>query len=156
MVIIARRHRLLAECYYGTCTASFTLCLQHRIEYFTSRERSDPLIEMLLRAAREHSCGILVYLFMPDHCHILLQGKNDYARPLKMIRTFKQLSGFWFSRHDPKIRWQKGFYDHILRSDDDVRRNVRYILEHPCRKGIEKDWRKYPLKGSTVYEFGEW
>ncbi len=36
------------------------------------------------------------------------------------------------------------FYVHILRSDDDVRRNVRYILENPCRKGIEEDWRKYP------------
>jgi REP element-mobilizing transposase RayT len=93
---------------------------------------------------------------MPDHCHILLQGKSDHADTLEALRNFKQKSGYWFSKNHHGIEWQKSFYDHILRTDEETDKHMRYILENPIRKEIIKDWKEYPWKGSMVFDLNEW
>jgi REP element-mobilizing transposase RayT len=77
---------------------------------------------------------------MTDHCHILLQGKSEQADTLRAVRNFKQ----------------KSFYDHILRSDEEIDKHMRYYLENPVRKEIIEDWKEYPWKGSMVFDLNEW
>ena len=48
--------------------------------------------------------------------------------------------------------WQRGFYDHILRSEEDLQDVTRYILENPVRKGIVKSLVEYPFSGSAVFD----
>lgn len=52
------------------------------------------------------------------------------------------------SQNEPKIRWQKDFYDHIIRRFNDIATQVRYILDNPVRKGLVSSWQEYPFKGS--------
>lgn len=59
-------------------------------------------------------------------------------------------------RVSPAIKWQKDFYDHILRKDEDVKKHVMYILNNPVRRGIVENWKDYPYKGSTKFNFYEW
>ena len=100
-------------------------------------------------------CDVLAYIFMPDHCHVLLQGKSELADTLCAMRNFKQKSGFWLSKNHHGIEWQKSFYDHILRSDEEIDKQMRYILENPVRKRIIEDWKEYPWNGSMIYEINE-
>ena len=123
-----------------------------------------------------------VYLFMPDHLHMLLEGKEKDSDIRKCVIDFKQKSGYWFAKQQRNgsrnlqvaqdiggtqakacgyltpglINWQKDFYDHIMRKDEDIKKHVRYILENPLRKGIVVNWKEYPYKGSTLYNFNEW
>jgi REP element-mobilizing transposase RayT len=41
--------------------------------------------------------------------------------------------------------WQKAFYDHALRKDEDVQNIARYIVANPLRAGLVKNIGEYPL-----------
>jgi hypothetical protein len=43
--------------------------------------------------------------------------------------------------------WQKRWYDHILRRNQDVRKSGEYILNNPVRRGLVEDWHEYPYCG---------
>lgn len=88
---------------------------------------------------------------MPDHTHVLLEGKDVEADVLDCLSDSKQKSGYWLGQHTG-VRWQKDFFDHILRKDEDIMKQVYYILNNPVRKGIVDSWKEYPYKGSTKYD----
>ena len=151
MKIIEKKHRLPQRAYTGRVIVSFTLCIKNKAQFFVDHKIFSTFKGMILTEAKAHNCEILVYLFMPDHCHILLQGKNKDSQLLNVINRFKQRSGYWLSKHSSGVRWQKDYYDHILRKDGDVQKQVKYILNNPIRKQIVGNWKQYQFKGSTVY-----
>ena len=57
----------------------------------------------------------------------------------EQIRTIK---------HQQRL-WQKGFYDHQIRDEDDLLSNARYIIANPLRAGLVKDIACYPFWDST-------
>ncbi|MBI4548223.1 MAG: transposase [Ignavibacteriae bacterium] len=154
--IVEKKHRLAEEIYEGHVIVSFTLCIKNRIPIFTQHHIVNEFVRILADVRKQYGCEIIVYLFMSDHCHIILQGMHGHAKPLDAIKAFKQKTGFWLARNFPHVRWQKDFYDHILRKDEDIRKHIQYVLQNPVRKGIVDDWKKYEFKGSTVYNFAEW
>jgi REP element-mobilizing transposase RayT len=77
-----------------------------------------------------------------------LSGQNESSDEWAAVTLFKQQTGFWLGNNRPEIRWQKDFFDHILRSDEDLGAQVRYIAGNPVRKGLVKGWREYPFTGS--------
>lgn len=155
-IITEKKHRLDADLYKGFVIAAFTACTKGRVEAFWSKHIFKKCEESLLGAVRDSHCDAVVYLFMPDHCHIILQGKSEQASVLDAMKKFKQRSGYWFSTDVPEVKWQKGFYDHLLRREEELEKHVRYVLENPLRKGLVNDWRQYEFKGSSVYNLGEW
>jgi putative transposase len=150
-----KKHRLGEELYRGEIVCSFTICVRNRVALFVSNEIFKIFEQKLLDSLSRNNCGAQIYLFMPDHCHLLIEGRNEDADLWRAVVEFKQKTGFWLSRNGFKTSWQKDFFDHILRRDEDVLMQTRYILNNPCRQGIADDWRRYPLKGSTIYDFSE-
>lgn len=112
--------------------------------------------DMFLDALTKTKCDAHIYLFMPDHCHLLIEGKSDNSDLWRCVVDFKRKSGFWLSQNQYPQEWQKDFYDHILRKEEDLEKQVRYILGNPLRKGLVEDWNAYPYKGSTLYDFNKW
>lgn len=135
---------------------SFTLCVQDRQLLFDDARVVGAIADQLTVIAARHNAAIHVWLFMPDHLHVLAEGLYEDTDLLRFIDTFKQSSGFWLARNKPSMRWQKSYYDHILREVEDAPKHARYILENPVRAGIVDDWLTYPHKGSTVYDFATW
>jgi REP element-mobilizing transposase RayT len=89
---------------------------------------------------------------MPDHVHMILQGTDGKADTWRAMVAFKQRSGFWLARHLSGTRWQKDFYDHILRSEDEVRDALVDIASNPLRAGLVRDPAEYPFSGSIGHE----
>jgi len=50
-----------------------------------------------------------------------------------------------------RLLWQKSFYDHVLRQDEDVQHTVNYILGNPVRNQMVEQARDYPYSGSLLY-----
>ena len=50
--------------------------------------------------------------------------------------------------------WQKDFYDHIVRDEDETGRHIRYILNNPVKQGLVRHWKDYPFMGSTLLDLG--
>jgi single-stranded-DNA-specific exonuclease len=149
-------HRLHPNLYRGNIAVAFTLCVQDRTTLFTEAETVTAFEEILREELAKHECDGLVYLMMPDHMHLIISGKSAQADTLKCLGFIKQRTRYWLSQNRPTHEWQKDFYDHILRKEDDIRKQMKYILENPQRKGLVEDWRVYPFKGSTVYRLDEW
>jgi len=143
-----KRHRLPRESYRGQITVAFTLCLTKRTPLFVDREIVAALVSLLGAAAENHACLVSIYCFMPDHVHALLTGQQEASDAWAAITLFKQRAGFWLGQHRPGIGWQKDFYDHIIRQDEDLGAQARYIAGNPVRKGLVKDWREYPFTGA--------
>ncbi len=155
-MIRERKHRLSPELYCGNIIGAFTACLRGRASILNKTDVFSAISQMLFDSLNSHGCNAHVYLFMPDHCHLLIQGNDHNSDLLGFMKNFKQRSGFWFSNNIPGIKWQKDFYDHILRNDEDIKKQVHYILENPVRKRLVDTWKAYPFKGSTIYNFEEW
>lgn len=89
---------------------------------------------------------------MPDHQHLIVTGTNSNSGILYFIKQDKQKTGHWLSQNQSSARWQKDFFDHIIRKDEGLVNIARYILDNPVRKGLVANWRDYPYKGSIGCE----
>ncbi len=157
MVVRERRHRLPKESYRGDISVAFTLCMKNKVasdRHVTSGFRlSEPQIvdiftEILGSIVDKENCIVPVYCFMPDHQHLIITGTQGDSDIWKVMVSYKQKTGFWMSKNKPEIRWQKDFYDHVIRTKEDVATQVRYILDNPVRKGFVCSWEEYPFKGA--------
>jgi REP element-mobilizing transposase RayT len=150
------KHRLQRDAYKGYTRALFTACFDGRAEYFISDDRFKIHEEHLLRALKQHQCQSELYVFMPDHVHLIVTGMEETSDTYAGISKFKQYSGFWLSQNDAIFRWQQDFHDHILREEDDLHGTMLYLLENPVRAGLTENWKQYPYKGSTVFDLRKW
>jgi putative transposase len=148
MSIREKTHRLDRELYRGIVTVSFTLCIQDKKQAFTEATLVKTFIEMLTSVTDISLYKIPVYCFMPDHLHLLIQGISNKSDVWKATVSFKQKTGFWLSSNKPEIKWQKDFYDHVIRADAKLGTHIRYILDNPVRKGLITTWQEHPYKGS--------
>jgi REP element-mobilizing transposase RayT len=88
---------------------------------------------------------------MPDHVHLLVEGLTVDADLRRFARNAKQVTGQTYGRRMRTRLWQEGYYDRILRADDDARAIARYIIENPVRAGLAKTPSEYPYLGSGVW-----
>ena len=95
---------------------------------------------------------ITAYCFMPDHVHLIVEGREDTSDLRRFIARAKQYSGFEYARRHQQDRlWQRYGFERVLRTDESTQVAVRYVLENPVRKGLVEHPRDYPFIGSSVY-----
>ena len=77
-------------------------------------------------------------LLMPDHLHALV-----YFPPERVIRNVVE---DWkrFIAWKTNVVWQRGFFDHRLRSPEEFRKKAEYIRFNPYRAGLVKDPDEWP------------
>ena len=93
---------------------------------------------------------------MPDHAHIILERKSIISDLRNLITAFKQRTGWLLKeKTNNKYKWQKDFYDHIHRKDEDLIMQVKYIAENPVRKKMVFNWQEYKYIGSLNYNLKE-
>jgi putative transposase len=74
---------------------------------------------------------------MPDHLHWLFQ-LGDTGTLAEVMQSFKGRSARAMKLMDERQRsiWQRGYHDHALRAEDDVRGVARYLAANPLRAGL--------------------
>ncbi|HYH65935.1 MAG TPA: transposase [Urbifossiella sp.] len=137
---IARKHRLPPECYRGRVAVAFTACLRFEPDTRLDEETVAAVRAKLAAAGAKHGCAVVVWCLMPDHLHVILAGASDDADTWRAMVSFKQQTGFWLARNRPAVAWQGDFYDHVVRSDESLDVQARYILDNPVRAGLVADW----------------
>jgi len=155
-IIREKKHRLYDEVYIGEQPISFTLCIKNRVNFFTDYKIFKIFENFLLNEMKSYDCSAYAYVFMPNHVHLLLAGNNSNSNVKKCLNMFKQKSGYYLGKYHPEIKWQKDYYDHILRGEDNLDIQIKYILNNPVRAGLVDYWKKYLFKGSTIYSLNEW
>jgi putative transposase len=106
---------------------------------------------MLCTIAEERGAKLYAWCIMPDHIHILLEDNNivEFARLFKGRMTPKTRV---FERN--RKLWHRSFYDHGLRTEEDLFDAAVYIWENPVRASLIEDPGRYIRFGSNVW--GNW
>ena len=97
-------------------------------------------------AETENKYGIRIdkYIIMPDHIHFILviNTERHTGRSLPdIMQWFKTMTTNEYIRHVKnnllkpfhKKLWQKSYFEHIIRNQDDYIETWKYIIENPQR-----------------------
>lgn len=120
---------------------SITICTYNKITLSNSSKKV--IFESGMEGDLNNRSDLMAVCVMPDHVHLLLAPAGE---------NLIDLIGKWKSYTTHLIRlqekigklWQRSFYDHGLRKDEDLINVGEYIVSNPVRKGLVQDWRDYP------------
>ncbi len=84
--------------------------------------------------------GVLVdrFVIMPNHVHILLRIENNSGRMISAPTVIGSMKRYASKEIGYSI-WQKGFYDHIIRNEQDYTEHLQYIDQNPTKWLLGKD-----------------
>lgn len=126
---------------------------------YNRREILIPNIDILRNsfkyAKTKHNFEIIAISVLKEHCHAIIFANNLNDIP-QIIRTIKfnfsvnvpeeyickDLSESAIKRGEKGI-WQRRYYDHIIRNEEDLHRHIDYIHYNPTKhyQISPKDWR---------------
>jgi putative transposase len=74
---------------------------------------------------------------MPDHIHLLVCFPPD--------KILSRIVGYWKRSltRSHAISWQRNFFEHRLRNEENIQQKADYILYNPVRAGLvaqTQDW----------------
>ncbi|HWZ94942.1 MAG TPA: hypothetical protein VNW30_07090 [Opitutaceae bacterium] len=116
-----------------------TVCCQQR----GSNQLCLPLVApfLLNEAAFYHHTArwhLHLFLLMPDHLHAIASFAADEPMA-KVVRDWKRLTARFAG-----VKWQRGFFDHRLRSKDEFEIKARYVRENPVRQVLVNNAETWP------------
>lgn len=147
-IIRAQCHHLPREHYRGRIWGGFTLCVQHRQSLFSSDAIVNRCVSILDAARERLTCLVLLYCFMPDHLHLILQGQDELSDLYATVLDFKHKTGIYLARSRSHYHLQKNFYDHLIRSSNELASQLTYVADNPVRRGLVSRWQDYRFTGS--------
>jgi len=132
---------------------------QHSPMYFTAN-RQKLLATALIHTAFEnfavsgptYGAWVGAYVLMPDHLHLFVAIDDER---IKLAAWMKSLKGTISSElrvagYVPPY-WQKGFFDHVLRSGESYSEKWSYVRDNPVRAGLAKYWEEWPHQGEIFH-----
>lgn len=159
MELPKRKNNRLPGYDYSTANAYFiTICTQDRKNLFWQTvgatigrpqeallTRSGQVVDHCINLISSHYPAVTVdqYAIMPNHIHLLIQiHTDDSGRPMAAPTVsvlINQLKGA-ISKRIGKSIWQKGFYDHIIRDENDYQGAWQYILGNSMKLAEKHGW----------------
>ena len=121
----------------------FVTCCTHE----RRRLLADPILHESFRTfcllAQNRHVSVGRYVLMPDHLHFFVDCGEEihlsiWMKSLKnaLLKTLRGLG-------HPAPHWQKGFFDHVVRSEQSYEEKWRYSVENPVRAKLvskAQDW----------------
>ena len=91
----------------------------------------------------------LTWVVMPDHFHwLIVLGATSLSRLMQRVKSCSAIAINKSLDGQGQI-WQKGYYDHALRDEEDIETVGLYILNNPVRKGLVSEINEYELWGAV-------
>lgn len=88
------------------------------------------------------------YILMPDHVHLYVKVPPPSETLSAWIKSLKNhLSKNLRTQGVLSPHWQKGFFDHVLRSGESYSAKWLYMVENSIRAGLAKSWTDWPYQG---------
>ena len=117
-------------------------------------EHIDSLRKSLREVQRHHPFFIHGFVVLPDHLHCVFElptSDTDFATRWRLIKAgfSKTLPGI--ERRSPaRIRrrergiWQRRYWEHLIRDDDDFAAHMDYVHINPVKHGLVSRVRDWP------------
>ncbi len=154
-----RRARIAGGTYF------FTVNTLHRLPVLLNDDVRVALRRGIEKARETHPFLIGAWVLLPDHLHCiwtLPAGDADFAVRWAIIKRqvgktcaarYVEPDAFNASRARRRESglWQRRYWEHLIRDEDDYRRHVDYIHWNPVKHGYVKKASEWPY--STFYRY---
>ncbi len=138
---------LLTGRYSETYRIYFVTCVlaNRSLRFFEDFALARVVVEEMKALHDNGDAAFLAWVVMPDHWHGLLQLQESMSLSM-LMQSLKGRSARRINilRRTTGTVWQKGFYDHALRKEEDARSIARYIVANPLRGGLVDGIGDYP------------
>jgi putative transposase len=148
------RYRVPGGCYF------FTANLLERRGNTLLTDRIDYFREAVQRVRRSRPFTIDAWVILPDHMHAvwtLPPSDDDFSTRWRLIKTFfvqalpktERLSRVRRAKGERGI-WQRRFWEHAIRDDEDYRAHVDYVHFNPVKHGLATSPAAWPFSTFRV------
>jgi len=132
-----------------------TQVVQDRRPVFKDPRMIELLRSTLHKVKEIHPFIMSGYVFLPDHFHILIQptGTSNFSQIMHSLKmNFTKAYKESVSKTDPLKFWQKRFWDHIIRDEQDLENHLHYIHANPIKHGLVLDPGDWPYSSYREWE----
>lgn len=134
-------------------TYFFTVVTQKRRPIFSNEENIQKLRDVFKRVMKKRPFTIEAIVILPDHIHCiwkLPQSDSDFSNRWKEIKyrfsieyngTFPKSDSL--TKKKEKGLWQRRFWEHLIRDQEDFNRHFDYIHYNPVKHKLTErviDW----------------
>lgn len=110
-----------------------TICTAGRRRNLATESVGGFILDEARAMEREGTWVLRCAVVMPDHIHLLV----ELGERLPLARTVQRLKAKTASRlREADLRWERGFFDHQIRPDDDSLSLFLYIHLNPYRGSL--------------------
>ncbi|MDD2800124.1 MAG: transposase [Methylococcales bacterium] len=125
----------------------FTVVTLNRAPIFINEERVEILRQAFRKVMKTKPFQIDAIVVLPEHLHCIWQMPDsdvDYSSRWREIKkaASRQINTATNKRNERMV-WQRRFWEHAIRDEDDWRRHVDYIHYNPVKHGLvnqPSDW----------------
>ena len=146
-----KTNRLPPDASAGPNAYVVTIATEGRAKCFADPAIVEACVQALYAASSIEAMRVHAYVFMSDHCHLLLAG-TDEARLASFMKHFKQVTAYSYKHSHGSALWQKSYHDHVLRKEEDMEDVANYIALNPVRAGLVDSWEVYPFTGGDAFD----
>ena len=139
-------------------TYFFTVVTNERLPIFSTESTIITFLNIIEKNQNEYPFEQIAYCILPDHIHCIWKlpdGDDDYSMRWQLIkarfsRKFLQRSDLEGKISESRKRkrergiWQRRFWEHTIRDDNDLAMHINYIHFNPIKHVLVKklsDWR---------------
>jgi len=124
---------------------SITICAFNNKQIFLNKNLADAVWSAVKNGIFSTETDLMAVCLMPNHLHLLVGVKNkNLIDIISQWKRFTQKIALSINYKD-KL-WQRSFYDHALRKDEQINIVARYIYENPMRAGLVAEDGEYPYR----------
>jgi len=112
---------------------------------------SEALIRAVQRAKTKSRFSVIAWVILPDHFHVVID--NPHGDTPKIVQRVKLSFSLQYQRLSERNGpiWQHRYWDHIIRSEKDLKRHVDYIHYNPIKHGLTESPSLWPLSSFHRY-----
>ena len=141
------RLRRLDTLFVQTPIYFLTFCTHERAALLANAKVQTALIAFSTQASAHH-VYVGRYVLMPDHAHFFATFGDEAPALSTWIKSLKNsLSKILRAQNRPAPHWQKGFFDHVMRSADSYSEKWDYVRANPVRAGLVATPDDWPYQG---------
>jgi putative transposase len=126
----------------------FTLFAYHRRLIFANPENVKQFRVAINKVKKSYPFSLNAIVVLPDHLHCLWklpENDSDFSTRWRLIkRYFSMEMQAPINKRKEKEVWQRRFWEHIIRNENDWQNHMDYIHYNPVKHGLVKsprDWK---------------
>jgi putative transposase len=119
------------------------------VPYFRDPNLATMVVEALEHRQRRGDWNLFEYVVMPNHLHLFFElGRASLKDTLEDFKRWTGHQAKKIALIESKRFWQKEWFDHWSRSDEEDERIIEYIRQNPVRAGL--------VQSSVEWPYGSW